>query len=687
MSELRRKPEVDYYKVLQVDTEAEPEVVEAAYRALSKKYHPDINPSPESQTRMSQINSAYDVLGDASKRRDYNLLRGSVNHYVKPATPAAATSVGNSYKTSPASNTTYNYRQGSNSTSTPKPNGTATTNTGNASRNTNTSNNTNRAKASNNQTSSSRPQNPYQTPTAPKPSARAEAQDRAKHGNFARAGHYIYDAKKKVPVGRIVILLCLAIVAVVVIALVLEVFLGNPLSTNFITPPHMTPTAALVPLANNTSQVSQPTITVAPTVQVSDSTLTRDNVLTFLQSNNLFAGRVGVNDILLNGSDALTLKVRLSDKGVGTNADIAAATSPPTNSNDPLTTLRASETTTYAVIYPLFHQFTQLKHIVLGLTNPNADALVYKADLTRDAAFGFYSWQGNSASLSVSDLEKLAAQDRLASQFGAPQDDKVHASLLSPNEAAIQGEISSWGIEGTTVTLEGSGLVSVSYLLNHNSAETQLDFMRILYALYTRFSNLDRVQITTAVAGQSGGSSVLCSRDLFDRIGRSLWEQKLIAGDVQAIYSSLPKTQAALLQQSPLPVGQPVPIHANLSVRTWQITVLKAEPINGVSGYTPNGKFQLWAVTVVLRNSGNQRLYPQPSELFDLVDSQHNIYQPDFEAAVQYNLVNNLPNLTPLDPSQQEQVTLIFSIQRGITNPQLRLQLRDGEIKGQIYIQ
>ena len=93
MSELRRKPEIDFYKVLQVDTEAEPEVVEAAYRALSKKYHPDINPLPEAQARMSQINSAYEILGDTAKRRDYNLLRGGINHYIKPPATTATVTV------------------------------------------------------------------------------------------------------------------------------------------------------------------------------------------------------------------------------------------------------------------------------------------------------------------------------------------------------------------------------------------------------------------------------------------------------------------------------------------------------------------------------------------------------------------------------------------------------------------
>ena len=36
-------PEKNYYKILQIDPSAEPEVVQAAYRRLAQKYHPDAN--------------------------------------------------------------------------------------------------------------------------------------------------------------------------------------------------------------------------------------------------------------------------------------------------------------------------------------------------------------------------------------------------------------------------------------------------------------------------------------------------------------------------------------------------------------------------------------------------------------------------------------------------------------------
>jgi curved DNA-binding protein CbpA len=58
----------DPYKVLQVDSEAEFEVIEAAYRRLARKYHPDVSPGPESQERMVRINQAWEMLRDPVKR-------------------------------------------------------------------------------------------------------------------------------------------------------------------------------------------------------------------------------------------------------------------------------------------------------------------------------------------------------------------------------------------------------------------------------------------------------------------------------------------------------------------------------------------------------------------------------------------------------------------------------------------
>ena len=66
---------MDYYRTLQVARNAEAEVIERAYKALSLKYHPDrVRPDwrPEATQRMQRINEAYVVLGDPAKRRAYD---------------------------------------------------------------------------------------------------------------------------------------------------------------------------------------------------------------------------------------------------------------------------------------------------------------------------------------------------------------------------------------------------------------------------------------------------------------------------------------------------------------------------------------------------------------------------------------------------------------------------------------
>ncbi len=63
---------LDFYKVLQVDPSAEPEVIQAAYRRLAQKYHPDAHGPAASEARMKSINLAYEVLGDLQKRAVYD---------------------------------------------------------------------------------------------------------------------------------------------------------------------------------------------------------------------------------------------------------------------------------------------------------------------------------------------------------------------------------------------------------------------------------------------------------------------------------------------------------------------------------------------------------------------------------------------------------------------------------------
>ena len=65
-------PSQDLYSILQVDPAAEAEVIDAAYRRLARKYHPDVNHAPDAAERMRDLNTAYSVLGDKAKRAEYD---------------------------------------------------------------------------------------------------------------------------------------------------------------------------------------------------------------------------------------------------------------------------------------------------------------------------------------------------------------------------------------------------------------------------------------------------------------------------------------------------------------------------------------------------------------------------------------------------------------------------------------
>jgi DnaJ-class molecular chaperone len=62
----------DLYKVLQVDSEADPDVIQAAYRRLAQKFHPDLATGVGAGERMVLINNAWEVLGDPARRAAYD---------------------------------------------------------------------------------------------------------------------------------------------------------------------------------------------------------------------------------------------------------------------------------------------------------------------------------------------------------------------------------------------------------------------------------------------------------------------------------------------------------------------------------------------------------------------------------------------------------------------------------------
>src|SRR3954467_15372819 len=66
----------DFYAVLGVPSSASQDEIKKQYRKLAAKYHPDKNQNdPKAADRFKEISEAYQVLGDADKRKQYDQMR------------------------------------------------------------------------------------------------------------------------------------------------------------------------------------------------------------------------------------------------------------------------------------------------------------------------------------------------------------------------------------------------------------------------------------------------------------------------------------------------------------------------------------------------------------------------------------------------------------------------------------
>src|ERR1700710_2506347 len=72
----------DPYDVLGVAKTASAAEIKSAFRKLAKKYHPDQSKEPKAKERFAEVGSAYEILGDDTKRKAFD--RGEIDAEGKP---------------------------------------------------------------------------------------------------------------------------------------------------------------------------------------------------------------------------------------------------------------------------------------------------------------------------------------------------------------------------------------------------------------------------------------------------------------------------------------------------------------------------------------------------------------------------------------------------------------------------
>ena len=85
--------QIDFYRVMQVDPAADPDIIKAAYRVLARKLHPD---HTGDESAMKRLNTAWDVLRDPGRRTAYDAERDAAAVAAGQPTPSHSSTLGGS---------------------------------------------------------------------------------------------------------------------------------------------------------------------------------------------------------------------------------------------------------------------------------------------------------------------------------------------------------------------------------------------------------------------------------------------------------------------------------------------------------------------------------------------------------------------------------------------------------------
>jgi len=74
----------DYYKIMGLSEDADPQQIKQAYRKLARKYHPDVSKESDAEEKFKELGEAHEVLKDTEKRAAYDQVRHSGGIKGKP---------------------------------------------------------------------------------------------------------------------------------------------------------------------------------------------------------------------------------------------------------------------------------------------------------------------------------------------------------------------------------------------------------------------------------------------------------------------------------------------------------------------------------------------------------------------------------------------------------------------------